>query len=147
MPYSPPSICGMRVSDSLEAGLSFFMAELVRLRGVLEAARDAAQAPGAPRALYLLDEILQGTNSAERQVAARRVLGHLLEVGAIGAVSTHDLALADAPALRDAARAVHFREQLDGDAAAPQMTFDYRLRPGPATSANALRLVEMMGLG
>jgi hypothetical protein len=141
----------MRVSDTLEAVLSFFMDELVRLRGVVEAARDAARdgagEAGAPRALYLLDEILQGTNSAERQVAARRVLGHLLEVGAIGAVSTHDLALADAPALAAAARPVHFREQLDGDAAAPRMTFDYVLRAGPATSANALRLVEMMGLG
>src|SRR5690606_16668199 len=136
-----------RVSDSLAAGLSFFMAELVRLKSVVEGARRAADDPGVPRPLYLLDEILQGTNSAERQVAARRIVHHLLDAGAIGAVSTHDLGLADPPDLRRAAVAVHFRETLDGSADGPRMTFDYRLRPGPATSANAMKLVEMMGLG
>jgi len=145
----PPTalLTSMRVSDSLEEGLSFFMAELVRLKSVVEAAR-AARETGGRRALYLLDEILQGTNSAERQVAARRILEHLLEEGALGAVSTHDLALADTPSLRPAARAVHFRETLlEGADATPVMTFDYVLRPGPATSANALALVRMMGLG
>ena len=155
-------LTSMRVSDSLAAGLSFFMAELVRLKGVVEAARHAAPATAAavaaaaagngagapPRtALYLLDEILQGTNSAERQVAARRILEHLLQVGAIGAVSSHDLSLADTPPLRGAARAVHFRETLASGPDGATMTFDYLLRPGPATSANALRLVEMVGLG
>jgi DNA mismatch repair ATPase MutS len=133
------------IEDSLAAGVSFFMAEVLRIKAVVEAA-DRSAAAGRTL-LYLLDEILRGTNSSERQVAVRRVLLHLLRSGAIGAVSSHDLALADAPALRDAARAVHFREQLDGDAEAPRMSFDYVLRPGPATSANALRLVEMMGLG
>lgn len=137
----------MRVSDDLEAGLSFFMAELVRLTAVVEAARRAHSGGDGQRVLYLLDEILQGTNSAERQVAARRVLDHLLAAGALGAVSTHDLTLADTPALRAAARAVHFREQLSATADGPQMTFDYLLRPGPATSANAMKLVELMGLG
>ncbi len=137
----------MRVSDDLEAGLSFFMAELVRLTAVVEAARSAHLSGDGGRVLYLLDEILQGTNSAERQVAARRVLHHLLSAGAIGAVSTHDLALADTPALRAAARAVHFRDQLSTTATGPRMTFDYLLRPGPATSANAMKLVELMGLG
>ena len=145
-------LTSMRVSDSLAAGLSFFMAELVRLKGVVEAARQAAPAAaagnGAPRtALYLLDEILQGTNSAERQVAARRILEHLLRVGAIGAVSSHDLSLADTPPLRDAAVPVHFRETLASGPDGATMTFDYLLRAGPATSANALRLVEMVGLG
>jgi hypothetical protein len=139
-------LTSMRIADSLEGGLSFFMAELVRLKAVVDAARAHPAAGGAPRALFLLDEILQGTNSAERQVAARRVLEHLLATGAVGAVSTHDLGLADAPPLRDAAVHVHFRETLAGDPAAPAMTFDYRLRPGPATSANALQLVRLMGL-
>jgi hypothetical protein len=145
----PPTalLTSMRVSDSLEEGLSFFMAELVRLKSVVEAAR-LARARGERRALYLLDEILQGTNSAERQVAARRILEHLLAEEALGAVSTHDLALADTASLRPAARPVHFRETLaEGADAAPAMTFDYVLRPGPATSANALALVRMMGLG
>jgi len=140
-------LTSMRVSDSLEEGLSFFMAELMRLKSVVEAARQARPVGGC-RALYLLDEILQGTNSAERQVAARRILEHLLAEDAIGAVSTHDLGLAETPALQPAARPVHFRETLAGGGdGAPVMTFDYVLRPGPATSANALALVRMMGLG
>ncbi|HEY0970907.1 MAG TPA: hypothetical protein VGE02_08055, partial [Gemmatimonadales bacterium] len=136
----------MRVSDSLAAGLSFFMAELVRLKGVVEGARAAAVDPDAPRPLYLLDEILQGTNSAERQVAARRIVRHLLDAGAIGAISTHDLGLADPPELRAAAVPVHFRETLGTGPGGPSMTFDYLLHPGVATSANAMKLVEMIGL-
>jgi DNA mismatch repair ATPase MutS len=131
----------MRIHDSLEAGLSFFMAELMRLKAIVEAAR----APGAPL-LYLLDELLQGTNTAERQIAARTIISHLLERGAIGAVTTHDLALADTPALADAARAVHFTETVEPGPGGGAMTFDYRLRPGLATSANALKLMEMLGL-
>ncbi|MGH7670170.1 MAG: MutS family DNA mismatch repair protein, partial [Gemmatimonadaceae bacterium] len=96
--------------------------------------------------VYLLDEILHGTNSAERTVAARHVLRHLTSTGAIGAVSTHDLQLVDDAELATRSRHVHFREQFsraDGRAA---MTFDYRLRPGKATSSNALMLLELVGL-
>ncbi len=136
----------MRVRDSLTEGVSFFMAELQRLRQVVTAARAAANGQGPP-CLYLLDEILQGTNTAERQIAARGVLGHLLASGAIGAVSSHDLALADTPNLHGAARAVHFREQVAVDAQGGTLTFDHQLRPGVATSSNALQLVALMGLG
>lgn len=136
----------MRVQDSLASGVSLFLAEVQRLKGVVEAARAAARA-GGPPVLYLLDEILQGTNSAERQVAARRVIRTLVTEGAIGAVTTHDLALADSPELARAAVPVHFRETVHEGDAGPAMTFDYRLRPGLATSVNALRLMEMMGLG
>lgn len=132
----------MRIRDSLDEGVSFFMAELRRLRSVVEAARAATGTGG--RVLYLLDELLQGTNSAERQVAARRIIGHLIECGAIGAVTTHDLTLADAPPIAMAARQAHFSETVHPDGT---MTFTYRLAPGPATSVNALRLVELMGLG
>lgn len=134
----------MRVQDSLERGVSFFMAELERLRQVVDAAREARRAGGT--LLYLLDELLQGTNTAERQIAARTIVSHLLEHGAIGAVATHDLGLADCDELRAAARAVHFRETLHGTADGAGMTFDYVLRPGIATSSNALRLMELMGL-
>ena len=75
--------------------------------------------------LYLLDEILQGTNSVERHLAVARVLSHLVAEGAIGAVSTHDLALAQSPDLVDCCRAVHFRETLHGAGSGRQMTFDY----------------------
>jgi len=131
----------MRIRDSLEGGISYFMAELRRLKSVAE----AAGASGGVPVLYLLDEILQGTNTAERQVAARRILRHLLDEGAIGAVTTHDLTLADAPDLRERAVFVHFRESLEEREGGPPITFDYKLRPGTATSTNALRLMEIMG--
>lgn len=130
----------VRVEDSLARGVSFFMAELLRLKQVVDAA-DSAD-PAAPRLLYLLDEILQGTNTAERQIAARRIIGHLIDTGGIGAVSTHDLDLADGPPLDSAARPIHFREGV----AAGTLTFDYRARPGLATSTNALKLMELVGL-
>ena len=134
----------MRVVDSLQEGVSQFLAELERLRNVVEA---AARTEGEPPLLYLLDEILQGTNSAERQIAARSVLRHLLERRALGLVSTHDLALADAPDLHERARAVHFRDSVrEPGAAGPPLSFDYRLRPGTATSTNAVRLMEMVGI-
>jgi hypothetical protein len=138
----------MRVQDSLEHGVSLFMAELQRLRTVVEAAREARQRGSSP-VLFLLDEILHGTNTAERQIAARRIIAHLFEEGAIGAVSTHDLSLAETEELARAARPVHFTEHFEpgGNGTAPRMTFDYTLRQGIATSRNALRLVEMMGLG
>lgn len=143
----------MRISDSLERGVSFFMAELERLRDVVEAAKAAGSATdvsgqlAAPRILYLLDEILQGTNTAERQIAARRVIRLLLRCRAIGAVSTHDLTLADAPDLAAAARAIHLTEVVvdDGPEGA-RMTFDYQIREGIARSTNALRLLDMVGL-
>ena len=138
----------MRVEDSLAEGISLFMAELLRIKGIVEAA-DHAEARGE-RILYLLDEILHGTNTAERRIAARGVVRHLLATGAIGAVSTHDLTLADAPELVSAAHSVHFREEVqEGDAVRPgtRLTFDYRLREGVATTRNALKLLEAVGLG
>jgi hypothetical protein len=131
------------VEDSLAGGVSFFMAELLRIRGVVEAA-DRSRAQGHVL-LYLLDEILRGTNSSERQVAVRRVLTHLLRSGAIGAVSSHDLQVAEIPELQAAGIPVHFRETLHpGEETA--MTFDYRMRPGVATTTNALKLMELVGL-
>lgn len=134
----------MRVEDSLERGVSFFLAEVQRLKQVFDAARRAR--PDGPMVLYLLDEILQGTNTAERQVAARRVLLHLAECHAIGAVSTHDLTLADAPELRPLIDPVHFTESVDEEGGRAAMSFDHILRPGIATSTNALRLMDLMGL-
>jgi hypothetical protein len=136
----------IRLADSLERGVSLFMAELERLKQIV----DSARAPSRSRLLvYLLDEILHGTNSAERLIAARAVLTHLLRAGAIGAVTTHDLTLAADGAVAAASRAVYFTEHVasgNGDAASP-MTFDYKLRPGLATSTNALKLLALVGLG
>jgi hypothetical protein len=134
----------IRLADSLERGVSLFMAELERLKEIVVAARDDTR---PRRLLYLLDEILHGTNTAERLIAARAVLGHLVRAGAIGAVTTHDLTLAADGALATASVPVHFTEQVTGDATGPgTMTFDYRLRPGLATSTNALKLLALVGL-
>ncbi len=135
----------MRIQDSLEDGVSFYMAELKRLKAIVDQA-ERYQQEGDRTLLYLLDEILQGTNSTERHIAVARVLSHLVEKGAIGAVSTHDLDLATSPELAGASRPVHFRETLHGAEAAAQMTFDYRLRAGVATTTNALKLLELVGL-
>ena len=98
--------------------------------------------------LFLLDEILQGTNSRERQIAVVQVLKHLMDSGAIGAITTHDLELADEPELMKIATPVHFRETIRPDAEGEeQMTFDYRMRQGVSPTTNALRLLEMVGLG
>ena len=145
-------VTSIRVEDSLAEGVSFFMAGLRRLKRVVDAAQPAPAALPQPaasarRTLYLLDEILQGTNSAERRIAARTVLRQLLETGAIGAVTTHDLSLADAEDLTARAVAVHFTESVgDGDGRDQGLTFDYRLRDGIATSTNALKLLAMVGL-
>lgn len=143
----PPAVLGtsMRVRDSLEFGVSFYMAELMRLKEIVDLAA-ALHSSGGPRLLYLLDEILQGTNSRERHIAVERVLQHLVEHGALGAVSTHDLELASG-ALSHSSRCVHFRETLHDQDAEQPMTFDYRLRDGVATTTNALKLLEIVGLG
>ena len=148
-PMSMPAAdleASLRVQDSLEHGLSYFMAALARLKGILERARrgkDAGRRHDGRVVLYLLDEILQGTNTAERAVAVRGVARHLLDAGAIGVMTTHDLGLAGEPPLNTAARLVHFTEILDEHG---HMTFDYRLRPGLATSRNALRLMQLIGM-
>ncbi len=131
----------MRVQDSLEEATSYFLAELKRLKQIV----DAASAEGATF-LYLLDEILHGTNSRERRIAVQAVLSRLLAQRAIGAVSTHDLDLADAPTLKAAATAVHFREVILPTPQGRSMSFDYRMHPGLATTTNALVLLESMGL-
>lgn len=130
----------IRVQDSLERGLSYFMAALARLKGVVDAAEH--ERPGRTL-LFLLDEILQGTNSAERSIAVRAVTRHLLEAGAIGAMTTHDLGLADEEPIKSAATLLHFSETIEPDGT---MRFDYALKPGLATSRNALRLMQMIGI-
>lgn len=143
----PPTevVTVMRVSDSLERGVSLFMAELNRLKYVVQrAGADASQ--GDRQLCYLLDEILHGTNTAERHLAAVRILRRLVDADAIGAVSTHDLALCSDPALADRARNVHFQETLHHDGERVQMTFDYLLRPGIAQTTNVRYLLDAVGL-
>jgi DNA mismatch repair ATPase MutS len=135
----------MRVQDSLEQGVSYFMAELRGLKAVVDAAEEA-RSNGSRLLVFLLDEILHGTNTAERQIAARAVLHHLLDLGATGAVSTHDLGLVDTPALDGKHHDVYFTEQFTRGPEGAAIAFDYRLRPGLAQTTNALKLMEIVGL-
>ena len=127
----------LRIRDSLEEGVSHFYAELHKLKAVLDATTEPLPV------LFLLDEILHGTNSRERQIGARWMLAQLLERGALGAVSTHDMELCRlSPELMSHTRLVHLREDVKGQ----EMTFDYRLREGPVSEGNALRLMRRIGL-
>jgi hypothetical protein len=145
--WMPPAALAtsMRVRDSLETGVSFYMAELMRLKEIVDQARDSDRQKDRTL-LYLLDEILLGTNSKERHIAVVRVLQHLLHTGTIGAISTHDLDLAASEHLAGACRCVHFCETLHDEQAERRMTFDYMLRPGIATTSNALKLLQLVGL-
>ena len=116
----------VRVTDSLESGISFYMAELLRLKAVHEAAKSAS-AEKRPFC-YLLDEILQGTNSAERQIAARHIIAGLVDLGAVGAVSTHDLQLAEHPTIERSMIPVHFTDEFTDGLEGPEMSFDYTLQ-------------------
>jgi MutS domain V len=127
----------MRISDSLAQGVSHFYAELEKLRAALLAAASEHSV------FFLLDEILHGTNSEERQIGARWVLSTLIEAGATGAVSTHDMALCKlTPELMHHVRTVHLRESVEEE----RMTFDFKVRPGQVRGGNALRLMRSLGL-
>lgn len=128
----------MRIDDSLAAGASHFFAEVRRLKAVVDAARE----PTTP-VLFLLDEVLHGTNSRERILGAKAVVQHLVERGAIGAVSSHDLGLVALEAETEGqVRNVHFQEHVADGA----MGFDYQMRPGPVATSNALRLMRQVGI-
>jgi hypothetical protein len=127
----------IRVDDSLQEGSSRFYAEIKRLRQIMDLA--AARPP----LLFLLDEILHGTNSSDRRVGAEAVIRGLLGRGALGLVTTHDLALAEvAQSLAPRARNVHFEDHVEGG----RIAFDYRLRDGVVRHSNALELMRAVGL-
>jgi hypothetical protein len=135
---SPLAIgASIQLRDSLLEGSSRFYAEILRLRQVTEISR------GDLPALFLLDEILHGTNSHDRGIGAEAVVRTLVENGAIGLVTTHDLALTTvAEALAPRATNVHFQDHLEEGAIA----FDYRMHPGVVTKSNALELMRAVGL-
>jgi len=127
----------IRIVDSLQDGQSHFMAEIMRLRQVVEISR------GSPPALFLLDEILHGTNSHDRRIGADAVIRGLVEHGALGIVTTHDLALTQIVGPSEGRLAnVHFEDHLEGDV----MEFDYALREGVVEKSNALALMRSVGL-
>jgi hypothetical protein len=128
------SVC---VLDSLQGGVSRFYAEITRLKLIM----DMAQQPTP--VLFLLDELLSGTNSHDRRIGAEAVVRGLFQRNAIGLLTTHDLALAEiAAALGSRATNAHFRDRLDG----AELHFDYRLTPGIVQTSNALALMRSIGL-
>jgi hypothetical protein len=126
----------MRVSDSLQKGISHFYAEIKRLRQVVDLS-------AAQPALFLLDEVLQGTNSHDRRAGTEGVLRTLVRKGSIGLVTTHDLALTSLEEVfPDRVRNAHFQERFEDD----RLSFEYRLRPGVVTTSNGLELMKSIGL-
>ncbi len=129
----------LRVQDSLQSGQSRFFAEITKLRQIVDLARDQSGAG----TLFLIDELLAGTNSHDRQQGAAGVLRGLVDLGAIGMATTHDLALtALAETLGARARNMHFVDHFENGA----LSFDYRLRDGVVGTSNALALMRSIGL-
>jgi hypothetical protein len=127
----------LRIQDSLLAGRSRFYAEVLRVRRLLDMAR------GSPPLLFLLDELFQGTNSADRRMGAEAILRQLVDAGAVGLVTTHDLALTEvADRLGGRAANVHFEDRFDNG----EITFDYRMKPGVLRHSNGLALMRAVGI-
>ncbi len=127
----------LRIQDSLQAGRSRFFAELLRVRQLVDLSR------GHPPLLFLLDEIFHGTNSHDRRLGAEAVVRGLVEHGAVGLVTTHDLSLTHiVEVLAPRAANVHFADHFEHG----QMVFDYKMRPGVVQHSNALALMRAVGL-
>jgi hypothetical protein len=127
----------IRVTDSLQGGVSGFYAEILRLRQILDAT--ARPLP----VLFLIDEFLHGTNSHDRRIGAEALVRGLVERGAIGLITTHDLALAEiADPLGERVANVHFEDHLEDG----RMVFDYAMRPGVVRKSNAIELMRSVGL-
>ena len=128
----------IQVADSVTDGISYFYAEVRRLKALLAALNAEEEAP----LLYLIDEIFRGTNNHERLIGSRAYIKGLAKGRGVGVISTHDLELIgmadDVPGIHN----FHFREEIsDG-----RMVFDYRLRTGPCPTTNALKIMHMAGL-
>ena len=126
----------LRIQDALVEGRSRFYAEISRIRAL------AGIASGAVPLLFLLDELFHGTNSHDRRLGAEGVLRSLLERGAIGLITTHDLALTAIADGLTGALNVHFEDWFEDNS----IMFDYRMKPGPVTRSNALALMRSVGL-
>ena len=126
----------IQVNDSLQEGRSRFYSEILRLRAI------CALAEEQPPVLFLLDELLDGTNSSDRLTGAAGIAHALMTAGAIGLISTHDLALTAIGDSTHALRNVHFEERIENG----EMLFDFRLRDGVVTTRNGVALMRMVGL-
>ncbi len=128
----------IRVTDSVVDGISYFYAEVKRLKALL----DAVKADDPRPVFFLIDEIFRGTNNRERLVGSQSYIMALVGGNSLGLIATHDLELAN---LADTIREVsnfHFRETV----ANGRMVFDYTIRPGPSPTTNALTIMRLEGL-
>jgi DNA mismatch repair ATPase MutS len=128
----------IKVSDSVQDGLSYFYAEVKRLQALLAATRIDDALP----VLFLIDEIFRGTNSRERLIGSRSYIRALSEGTSVGLIATHDLELIKLANEIEGVANFHFREEVRGG----RMVFDYRLRPGPCPTTNALTIMRLEGL-
>ena len=128
----------INVSDSIGDGISHFYAEVKRLKRLLAALDDDHDAP----LFFLIDEIFRGTNNRERLLGSRAYVRALAGQHAVGLISTHDLELTQLADAIDEVRNAHFREEVTNG----RLVFDYRLRPGPCPTTNALKIMQMEGL-
>lgn len=126
----------MRISDNLEKNISTFYAELLRIKTIVEATA------GSRPIFFLLDEIFKGTNSLDRHTGAKILIKRLIQNGAIGLVSTHDLELGELAQEQSAVKNYHFQEHFKNN----QLHFDYQMQPGVSTTRNALYLMKAAGI-
>ncbi len=127
----------MRIGDALDRGASRFYMEVRRLKDVVD------RVNAGETVLFLLDEVLHGTNSRERIIGAKAVVQHLVDRGAVGAVSSHDLGLVELEELTGGrVKNYHFEDHLADD----KMAFDYLMKEGAVSTSNALRLMRMVGI-
>ena len=128
----------IKVSDSVQDGLSYFYAEVKRLQALLAAAKAEDPLP----VLFLIDEIFRGTNSRERLIGSRSYIRELARGPSVGFIATHDLELIKLADEIEGVTNLHFREEVNDG----KMVFDYRLRPGPCPTTNALTIMRLEGL-
>ncbi len=133
----------INVADSVNDGISYFYAEVKRLKRLLTELQQAERGVGDTLPLFfMIDEVFRGTNNRERYIGSRALLLALCDGYGTGLVSTHDLELVkledDVPAIRN----FHFREHIEKG----RMIFDYTLRPGPCPTTNALKIMALEGL-
>ena len=131
-------LCCIRVTDSLAEGLSYFYAEVKRLKVVL----DGVSEPEGHPVLFLIDEIYKGTNNRERLGGSQAFIHALQKGNGLGLLSTHDLELAQLEKNGSRVSNVHFQETIEHG----KLQFDYQLKPGPCPTTNALRIMEQEGL-
>jgi len=137
-------VTSMGVQDSLKDGRSYFMQELIQLKQVMHSVKNKPH----PYVLVLLDEILKGTNASEKHSAVLAVMEDLLHHHALGAMTSHDINIAELLAESSTIQPLYFQEKVDlkGDDIDDYIHFDYIVKSGIVRNTNALKLMKIIGL-